>query len=271
MRASAPASAANLGPGFDALALALDIRCEVSVSAADEWALPGADEDGLLEEAATRLSDRPLRVHVESEIPVGRGLGSSAALLSALALAIARLQGDSEDPHSIFRTVAEIEEHADNAAAAVFGGCVLVGGNRVHQLELHESWSLVVAVPDVTLSTAEARRALPAAVPFDVAVRTGARAIRLVEALRTGNVELMREIGADELHEPTRIALRPLVGDLLSAGRAGGAPLVAISGSGPSVVAIVDAESSEAVEAALADAMDSGVVLRPGVARQGVR
>lgn len=271
MKASAPASSANLGPGFDALALALDIRCEVTVEASDAWEFPETDRNGFLGRAAARVSDRPLRVEVASDIPVGRGLGSSAALLAALTLAVTRLRGEDDDLPAIYRVVSELEEHADNAAAAVFGGCVYAASDRVHQLEVHSSWSVVVAVPDDTLSTPAARRALPDSVPFGVAVRTSSRAIRLVEALRLGDVDLMAGIGADELHEPTRAALRPVTGELLAAGRTAGAPFVAVSGSGPSVVAVVTADTIGPVQSALAEVVGSGLILSPGVAEEGVR
>ena len=268
MKASAPASSANLGPGFDCLALALDLRCTVEVSAGFDWSVGPGDPGGFVEAAARRLSREPLAVELTSEIPVGRGLGSSAAVLTALTLAIWRHQGKPDDQQSLFQFVARAEGHPDNAAAAVYGGLAYSDSGRTRQLELHESWRPVVAVPDGALSTPEARAALPGSVPCEVAALTAARLVRLVEGLRTGDVGLLRSIEADELHEPHRIALRPALGGLLAAARAAGAPFAAISGSGPSVIALTTDDEFESVAAALG-AIESVEVLAPAVAVSG--
>lgn len=269
MRASAPASSANLGPGFDSLALALDLRCEVDVEASSDWEVAD-DPDGFVRSAAERISTHPLRIHIRSDIPLGKGLGSSAAVLAALETAVRRLQGEPEDDRAVFEAVSAAEGHPDNAAATVYGGLVLAGGGRVRHLELHPSLSVVVAVPADALPTEEARGALPRQVPFAVAARTADRAIRLSEGLRTGSVELLAEIGSDELHEPYRVALRPETGRLLDGAAAAGAPFVAISGAGPSVLAIVTGETGDEVADAFAELVGAGSVLRPGVARAGV-
>lgn len=269
MKASAPASSANLGPGFDCLALALDLRCTVDVADSPEWSIGPADPGGFVEAAARRLSNQPLSVRVESAIPVGRGLGSSAAVLTALTAAVRRHQGASDDRRSLFDFVADAEGHPDNAAAAVYGGLAYSGPGGIRRLELDASWRPVVAVPDVALPTSEARAALPESVPFGVAARTASRLVRLVEGLRTGDVELLSNIGPDELHEPHRIPLRPVIGDLLAAAREAGAPFVAISGSGPSVIALVTDDEFEPVTTALT-AVGSTEVMSPAVAVTGV-
>ncbi|MGI9647020.1 MAG: homoserine kinase [Acidimicrobiia bacterium] len=268
MRASAPASSANLGPGFDCLALALDLQCTVEVSPATDWNVGPVDPGGFVESAARRLSESPLTVEVTSDIPVGRGLGSSAAVLAALTLAIWRHQGKPDDQESLFRSVAGAEGHPDNAAAAVYGGLVYSDSRATRRLEFHKSWRPVVAVPDVALSTPEARAALPASLPIEVAVRTAARLVRLVEGLRTGDTDLLRSIDADELHEPHRIALRPVIGKLLDAVRAAGAPFAAISGSGPSVIALTTGGEFEEVAAALRS-IESVEVVAPSVSTLG--
>lgn len=268
MKASAPASSANLGPGFDCLALALDVRCEVEVAAGAAGVLT-PDPDGFVARWAQRLTDAPLEIRVTSDIPVGRGLGSSAALVTALTAAVHAHQGRTADRNELFDLVAASEGHPDNAGAAVFGGLIHAGSDGVHPLEIHESWLPVVGVPEVTLATDEARRHLPETVPLAVASRTAARVALLVEALRTGDSELMAAVTPDELHEPHRIALRPVIGELMAASRSGGAAYCAVSGSGPSVLAFATAATVDRVVQALEDA-GAARVLTPHVDRVGV-
>lgn len=237
MRATAPASSANLGPGFDCLALALELRCTVEVETADDWNVTTGD-NGRLVSFAKALSTTPLSITVKSEIPVGKGLGSSSAVLGALAAAIDAHEQSERSREDLFDIVADAEGHPDNAAATVYGGLVHTVAGKVNALELHPSIAPVVAVPDVSLPTPEARAALPATVPLEVASRTASRLVLLVEALRTGDVEVLRSIGSDELHEPHRIALRPIIGQIMDHARSAGAPFVAISGSGPSVLVL---------------------------------
>lgn len=268
MKATAPASSANLGPGFDCLALALELRCSVVVTSAREWSIESSDGGRLLS-LARQMSPEPLAVEIDSDIPVGRGLGSSAAVLSALMAAIRRHTGADTDRHELFGLVSEAEGHPDNAAAAVYGGLVHTSGGRVHTLDLHPSLIPVVAVPDVSLSTPEARDALPAMVPLELAARTVSRVVLLIEGLRTGDQELLAAVGGDELHEPYRIGLRPVIGDLVGAAREAGAAFAAISGSGPSVLAMTTVDRLEQVSRAF-EKDGLARVLTPAVAQAGV-
>jgi homoserine kinase len=267
--ATAPASSANLGPGFDCLALALDLRCTVRVGPASDWAVDADDRDGRLLHYARSLSADPLAIAITSEIPVGKGLGSSAAVLTALTAAIGAHTHSPLDNDEIFATVAEAEGHPDNAAAAVYGGLVHTAGGRVRRLAMHPSLVPVVAVPDVSLPTPEARAALPASVPLAVASRTASRIALLIEGLRTGDLELLSSVGSDELHEPHRIALRPIIGELMAVARDAGAPHVAISGSGPSVLALMAQDQRSELQAAF-QSVESTRVLSPTVAITGV-
>ena len=210
MRATAPASSANLGPGFDVLALALDIRCSVSVESSEQLEIATPDPDGFVAAVAGRITSDPIRISVESEIPTGKGLGSSAAITAALAAAISRLHGEEPVHDRLFQLVAEIEGHPDNAAAAVYGGLVATDGDRAHLLDISSDLRLLIAVPDITLPTGEARKALPATVGFEVAARTASRAIRLIEGLREGDEELLRSIDRDSdrrVRRPTTATL----------------------------------------------------------------
>jgi homoserine kinase len=269
VKASAPASSANLGPGYDTLALALEMRCRVEAEPANDWDVTVPDPDGFLLRAARFFTDDPHRLSVESSIPIGRGLGSSAAAAAAIGAAVVP---GTLDRDLLFRQVATLDGHPDNAAAAVFGGLVAVTNHgNVLSLALHPSLRLLVAVPEETLATSEARDALPHDVSLDVAARTAARVIMLVEGLRSGDTGLLRSIGGDELHEPYRAALRPVIHRLLDAATAAGAAMAVVSGAGPSVLAVVDDSSLDRTREALAAAVGPGEVIELRPATTGVR
>lgn len=262
--ASAPASSANLGPGYDALAIALELRCRVVAEAADEWSIehregqrPDRDSDDAVLAAARRAvgDDRPLHLVVHNDVPIGRGLGSSAAAIASGAAAAIGAHGSPVDPDDVFALTAELEGHPDNAAAAVYGGLVLVAADgHPHRLPLHPSIRPVVAVPREVFLTAEARQAVPDVMPTAAAVRTVARAAALVSGLLTADPILLRAARGDELHEAPRSARRPETADLVNLVLGAGALHAAWSGSGPSVIALVDGESRVAIVERLSDA-----------------
>lgn len=278
--ASAPASAANLGPGFDVVALALDLRCSVTAAPAGEWALasPGADEGSpaLVRRAAEAAvpGAGPFAVTVGSEIPVGRGLGSSAALVVGVVAAVRAASGLRESREEVVRVAAALEGHADNVAAAVHGGGVAVSpGGRIYGLEVHPSLRVLVAVPAAVLPTALAREALRSPIDTAAAARTAARLAFLIEGLRRGDPSLLAEAAGDELHEARRAHLSPLTGALVRAAREAGAAHAAWSGAGPSAVALVTGGEAAAVHSAWESllAAEGGVVLEPGLDAAGLR
>jgi homoserine kinase len=275
---SAPASSANLGPGFDVLAIALDLRCVVQAEESDEWRIhhgdgqrPEEDSDDAVMAAAMKAvgSDRPLALHVRNEIPIGRGMGSSAAAIAAGAAAALGVVDQPVDHDRVFELTAEIEGHPDNAAAAVYGGRVLVPAEgRPMRLPIHPSLRPVVAIPESVFLTSDARRILPESVGRRVAVRTVARAAALVAGFLTGDAALLAAAHGDEMHEQPRSGIHPATAHMVDRARDAGALHAAWSGSGPSVVAIVDGRTESAVAAALTT---EGVrVLRPAVAAEGL-
>lgn len=279
--ASAPASSANLGPGFDTLALALELRCRVMAEPAAAWQVehegrhaPGpASQDAAL--AAAQLAvgiNRPLHLTVRSDIPVARGLGSSAAVRAAGALAALRATGVDPDPGQVFDLVAELEGHADNAAATVFGGlqAVTIGG-RAHRLALHPDLFPVVAVPDSVLLTSDARAALPLSFSRQVAVGSLQRIVALTEGLRTADAALLVAAAGDELHEGPRTKLNPIAAELIEAALAGGALFACWSGAGPSVLALSLSNRRPEIENRLTSILSGlGSVLSPGIADRGI-
>ena len=254
MRARAPASAANLGPGFDALAVALTCYVEVAVepSARLEVRTSGhgaelpADASHLAARVATSVAghDR-LRIEVHSEIPVARGLGSSAALAVAAAAA-----AGAEDP---FAYGVSVDGHPENAAAAAFGGLVVatfVDGRPVWRpLSLDPALRFVVVVPDRELATASG--------PGGSRGQRLARRRRLQPGpdglLLAGLADhgaLVPEAAEDRLHQDARAALFPEAPALLAGLRAAGALASCWSGAGPSLLAVCDEAGSPQVAAA---------------------
>ncbi len=188
MRARAPASSANLGPGFDTLAIALDRYVEVEVEPASKLIVRSEGEGAGLSDDPSHLAARVaidvagtdrLSITVRSQIPIARGLGSSAALAVAAAAA-----AGAEDPLAV---AAQMDGHPDNAAASMVGGLVAAarvkGGVQAVRLPLDVSLAFVVIVPDVTLSTARARQALPTEVSRESAAFNLSRMALLIAGL----------------------------------------------------------------------------------------
>ena len=270
--ASAPGSSGNLGPGFDILALAVSRRCTVSADPADEWSIYSGDEPAsektvaMVRAVAGEVD--PHSVRIDSEIPAGRGLGSSGAVLVAVAAAV----GES-DRRRLFEAASLVEGHADNVAASVFGGLVAVGADgSINRLAVHPSLHVVIAVPDEVLLTVEARAMLSDVVPRDVAVRTAARLATLIEALRTGSGDAFAAALGDEMHEEPRRAITQTPAMLIEAALGAGSTFAAWSGAGPSVVAFALEETLEAVTDSLEQALaGAGSVLDLDIDREGVR
>jgi homoserine kinase len=272
--ASAPASIANLGPGFDLLALAVSIRLEVEVEPSDRWLITSDGRPVTPETAAVvreLAGDEPCAVFIRSRIPVGKGLGSSAALRVATAAAVAGVKG-RPDPAEVLRVAAAAEGHPDNAAAAVYGGLVAVmADGKVLRLGIHPSLRVIVGVPEDAMPTRRAREAIPETVPRSVAVRTAGRVAALVEALRTADPAAFQAAAGDEMHEAPRHDLSPVTSKLMEAARDSGALHTAWSGAGPSAVALASEATVSSVVTALADVLGpQGEVLRLDIDRRGL-
>ncbi len=256
---SVPASTANLGAGFDCLALALELRNHIEVTDTGtgrglELTVEGEgaasvprDERNLIVRSMERVFEavgrRPrgrLRLHAVNGIPLGSGMGSSAAtIVGGLAAANALVQGGL-DRAALLRLAYAIEGHPDNVAAAVYGGLVLVsadGDVLQAQAVPVPAMRVVIALPDMRLSTAEARAALPAQVPLADAVYNVGHALFTVQALAQDDAALLGWAMADRLHQPYRQKLIPGFAAVEAAARQAGAVAVALSGAGPSLVA----------------------------------
>ncbi len=276
--ASAPATSANLGPGFDCMALALEIRCAVKASRADAWSVdhvgryqPGPEEgDRVISAARGVVGDGfPLALQVDAEIPIGKGLGSSAAASVAGIAAALRLSGEKPSHDRVYRLAVDLEGHSDNVAAAVYGGLALVPAEGMPlRLPIHPGLQVVLAVPERHLPTEQARRVIDHAHPHDRVLRSLSRVSALTAGLITGDPDLLGAAHGDEIHEQPRDEISPEVAGLIDIGKGAGALHAARSGAGPSVIAFCTSDTREKVAAAFTEA---GVdALTPQLATTGL-
>ncbi|MDH5334466.1 MAG: homoserine kinase [Thermoleophilia bacterium] len=264
----APASSANLGPGFDCVAVALDLWNELELTEGTGVVVEGvgadelpADETNLAVRAYARLAD-PSGLHFRllNRIPLERGLGSSAAAI-ALGLAAAAPDTPAEE---LLAVGLEFESHADNLAAALVGGITLTWDHRIARIGETVPLAPVVVIPAMRVRTALSRHALPDVVPHTDAAVTAGRAALLGAALASGDTELFAAALHDRLHEPYRPSkvLDAIRRELPPGGR--GATL---SGSGPSVIVWTD--DTEATMDALRDRFPEHELLALAVAARG--
>jgi homoserine kinase len=250
VRVRVPASSANLGPGFDVLAAALDVHMELEV---EEGAGFGVRTDLAIARdrrnlavrgfAALRPAD-DVRFTISSEIPLSGGLGTSAAAYVAGLAAADALNGGGAD---LLAEAARLEGHPDNVAAALLGGFVICTESRAERVDPPPGLSAVLVVPDRAVRTAKARAALPPEVPMADAVHNVGRASLLVLGLSRGDLELVARGLEDRLHQPRRASLYPRSMELVSRASEFGALGATISGAGPSVLVWVRSSEASAV------------------------
>lgn len=254
-RVRVPASSANLGPGFDALGLALSIYLECRFRAAETLTIRarGRDadliatgEDNLIWQTAQQVARdlgetlAPIELEIDNDIPLGKGLGSSAAALTAGVVIADQLLGLGWKPPRILDEAARIEGHPDNVAACVLGSIVASaidqhGAARAVRLVLPEKYNVAVVVPDFILPTSEARKVLPESYSRADAVFNVQRSALLIAALLTGTSSAFPAALEDRIHQPYRAKLVPGLAEMLAL-RAPGLLGCALSGAGPSVL-----------------------------------
>ncbi|MDQ2975339.1 MAG: homoserine kinase [Acidobacteriota bacterium] len=259
-----PASSSNLGAGFDSFSLALQLYLTVTakvvtgasaiccVTSSGEGSTSGLlspTEDNLIFRAMSFAAGRegwtlpPVQLDVQNELPLGRGLGSSAAAIVAGLMLSSLICNEKPSPQTVLRYALEMEGHADNVAAAYHGGwvvsCVKPDGNV---LAIKRSWpadlKVVVVSPDTILKTAETRSALPGTVQRQDAVHNLQRVALFGAAVEGGAYDLMWDAMQDRMHQPFRQSLVPGLAEALAIKRQPGLVGVALSGSGPSVIAL---------------------------------
>ena len=260
---AAPASTANLGPGFDCLGMALDLWnrvevlpaldgddggdavVEVSGEGVEELAVDGSNltyraMEFLFGEADLELP--PLRLRCHNVIPLSRGLGSSAAAIAGGLAAANALCGSRFGDKELLEMAATIEGHPDNVAAAVLGGLQLVvsDGPQLYTapIPVPEELRAVLFIPETRIATADARAVLPQAVSVADAVFNMGRAALLVAGMGLNRPEYLEVATQDRLHQPYRQPLFPAIKVIFAAARAAGALGVFLSGSGSTVLAL---------------------------------
>lgn len=264
-----PATSANLGPGFDALGLALDLWNESTFEPADAFSVYVEGEGrgklhqgkyNMIIRAALKLAERigrqlpPFVGHCVNNIPTGSGLGSSAAAtLTGLMVGNTLLQSPLTRDE-ILNLAAEIEGHSDNVAPALLGGFVVSTVNErkiiARQIPIGLDVCITIALPDFYLPTKQARMVLPKKIPLRNAVHNISRAVLVTEAFRNGDLRLLGEAMTDTLHQPYRLKLIPGALAAMEAAQEAGAAAVALSGAGPSLIAF-----SSKAEAGIGESM----------------
>ena len=277
VRLRLPATSANLGPGFDTLALALGFHLAIEAEAAAEFRIEAAGrnadacgkvEDNLLLSTYGELLVRErrtapaLRITMHNEIPLGMGCGSSAAVrLAAVAMAahFGRLPWDRE---RILEEACRLEGHPDNAAACWLGGFVAsaMEGERLQTVRFvpPPDWRALIVVPERPLATAASRAVLPETYARRDVVANLQRVALLTGAFAAGRADLLAEGMRDRVHQPYRAEACPLLPKLLPLAGEAGIAGVALSGAGPAVLLLVASESAvERARAAVGAALEN--------------
>jgi homoserine kinase len=263
-----PASSANLGPGYDVLAAAVSLFLEVEVEESGEFSFdPGGldlplDRGNLMVRAFETL--RPadgISFRLRSEIPLARGLGSSAAAIVAGLLAADHLYELALSREEVLARASEIEGHPDNVAAAIYGGFVVCGrgedgGPSAARFDPPGELEAIAVIPPDEVSTTSAREAVPHEVPIKDAVANVAAAAQLVLGLETADLDLVARGLSDRVHQERRRHLYPRSMEIVDSARELGALGATISGAGPTVLVWCHYEQTGGVLSALARQTD---------------
>jgi homoserine kinase len=272
LRFRVPASTTNLAHGFDCLGIALGLANVISVTpGGDTVTAPNAADPGLqpmaerVRSACAAAWGRTIpgfAVTVAGEVPIARGMGSSATILCGVAAACRELAGLPADPADLLPVVAALEGHPDNVTAAILGGVTVVGtvGNGVRwaKIEVPESLVAVVAIPPFEVKTSEARKILPQELTRAEAIRGLQRTALITAALAQGRAESLRGLFADAWHEHYRAPLNHGFTEARAAAEAAGAVGTIISGSGSTVLSFAPRALATAIQAAVHAAYQQG-------------
>lgn len=261
IKISVPGTSANLGPGFDALGIALNIYNHFTFEET-----PGGleiigcqkrykNKENLIYTSMLRTFEkigyekRGIRITIDSEIPTSRGLGSSASCILAGVMGANELAGSPMDEDAIFKLATEIEGHPDNIAPAFFGGLVtsVMEDEAIYynRIEVADGLKFIALIPDFDLSTEDSREVLPEKIAYSDAVYNIGRVSLMLSALVNGNFELLKVGLQDRLHEQYRGSLVPnyeaIVGECKKMDTLG----TYLSGAGPTIMVLVEEEQDD--------------------------
>lgn len=264
-----PATSGNLGPGFDTIGMAFELYNYISFDIIPtgleiEIFGEGANEicrgeDNKVFQAAAKVFERVhfqpsgLRITLENNIPITRGLGSSASIIVGGMVAANEISGKHLSDDEILKMAVDMEGHPDNVAPALFGGvtAAVTGIHHVDYIKIvpPESLHAIVAIPDFHLSTKMARQVIPTMVDRSDAVFNISRTSLMIGALLKGDLALFGRMMEDRLHQPYRMSLIPGMRDVFLKAKEAGALSVAISGAGPTLIAFVAGDGKKVEEA----------------------
>ncbi len=261
-----PATTSNLGPGFDTLGLALKLHNHVAIRETDNPAVIRTDtgRDSPAAVAVTRqavasfferskIKPHGLQVEVKGDVPYAAGLGSSVTVRLGVVFALNELNNRPLSDAAMLDLIAALEGHPDNAAPALFGGfvvCAVVDGAvRYRRINVPPTLKFVVVVPEFGVETEQARIILPRAVPLREAVQNMQRVALITAIMAAGEFSLLRGLFADNLHQPYRKKLMPMLDEVIRAGIEAGALGGWLSGSGPSIVCMTEHKDKPVSEA----------------------
>ena len=263
-----PATAANIGPGFDCLGVALNIYNDIEVEECNEGLsinISGercgdvpVDETNLVYRSMKKVFDvagfspKGIRLNQKNGIPITRGLGSSAACIVGGMTAANALAGFPFDKNELMKMAVEADGHPDNVVPAMMGGmtaaCMEDGEVLYVKIQPPEGIKFAVMIPDVMVKTAKARMIIPRTIPLEDAVFNIGRTAVLVASFLTGSTDNLMTATQDRIHQPYRKALIPHWDEVYSYSRELGAKGVFLSGSGPTIIAILDKGYSHFVQ-----------------------
>lgn len=283
VKVKTPASSANLGPGFDVLGLALNLYDTIVLAPGNEGltlAVSGEGQGKLDKAFAKNLAVRSVKalyehigtdtpaihIHMDNSIPLSRGLGSSSAAIVGALTAANSFSGACLSKDELFGLAVKLEGHADNVAAAIYGGLTIsykLGDEfKVRRCRPAASIGVTLLVPEEVLSTAKARAVLPDQIARDQAVFNIGRTALLVQALITGDLDVMTVAVEDSLHQSWRRGLIPDYNITEYACYQAGAKGVALSGAGPTLIAFYDKKDRAVFEGALIKELESAGIRR---------
>lgn len=273
-----PATTSNLGPGFDTLGIALNLYNTVTVTRAGhrEINLASVLKEGARAEASKILMDaaalffrlaktKPfgVRVKIDGQIPIARGLGSSVGVRLGLVAGLNELSGSKLSRHSLLNLVAELEHHPDNAAPAIFGGFTIAGsfhdGVRCLHYPVPTSARFVTLIPRFEINTEKARALLPKRFAKEDVVHNLSRVALLSASLATRQFHAVDGLFEDRLHQPYRQQLIPALFKVINAGQQAGAIGGWLSGSGSTIICLAFAGSRKVAAAMHRELPDSEV------------